>query len=219
SIVPVGATPSLWWSEVLIASGTMLTERELTLGTTDDYREWGDLLKHVRSAALQGEEPTWRCIAASLLHKGYLRLSDGASKDTVARQLLHMLNAADRSRASCNAHLIFATVISLAFLEGTSRDLFAPVTTECTWACVSPLFGRTLQEKSPSHEPDGDHTYLRVTLPRMAAMVTNAVCEAGKGGTGIGSKLSTSVLATARDLTAGSKCGASCWLCQFAMGQ
>ncbi|KAF4695495.1 hypothetical protein FOZ60_004567 [Perkinsus olseni] len=131
-----------------------------------------------------------------------------------------MLNAADRSRASCNAHLIFATVISLAFLEDTSRDLFAPDTTECTWACVSPLFGRTLQEKSPRLEPDGDHTYLRVTLPRMAAMVTNAVCEAGKGGgTGIGSKLSTSVLATARDLTTGSKCGASCWLCQFAMGQ
>ncbi|KAF4721595.1 hypothetical protein FOZ63_022284, partial [Perkinsus olseni] len=99
--------------------------------------------------------------------------------------------------------------------------LFAPDTTECTWACVSPLFGRTLQEKSPRLEPDGDHTYLRVTLPRMAAMATNAVCEAGKGGggTGIGSKLSTSVLATARDLITGSKCGASCWLCQFAMGQ
>ncbi|KAF4697906.1 hypothetical protein FOZ62_004649, partial [Perkinsus olseni] len=135
SIVPDGATPSLWWSEVLIASGTILTERELTLGTTDDAREWGDLLKHFRSAALQGEEPTWRCIAASLLHKGYLRLSDGASKETVARQLLHMLNAADRSRASCNAHLILATVISLAFLEDISRDLFAPDTTECTWAC------------------------------------------------------------------------------------
>lgn len=216
SVGPPGSTPSLWWSEVLIASGTKITEKELTLATTDDSREWGDMLKHVRSPALRGEEPIWRCIAASLLHMGYMKLSDGVSKESVARQLLQMLNSADRSRATCNAHLIFATVITLSFVEGASRDLFAHDNTDGAWACLSPLFGRPTAHDKPSGRSRTDSSYLRVTLPCMARAATNGV---SRDSSGIGSKLSTSVLATARDLVAGSKCGKSCSLCQFAYGQ